>query len=407
MRFSILTQYYPPEIGAPQRRLSELATRMAKRGWDVDVLTALPSYPKGAIFPGYQRRLVMQETLGDVDVVRSFVYPSQSAAIVPRLANYFSFVASSALVGTAKLPRSEYLLVESPPLFLGMSGLLLAKAKRARLIFNVSDLWPESAVRLGVVRRESAMVRAAEKLEALCYRAAWLVTGQSKTILDDIERRHPRARTYHLSNGCDTETYGERFRTEKARALLLDDAAPDRESFVVVYAGLHGIAQGLEQILDAAARIHDPRVRFVLVGDGPDRKKLIAQAEARGLRNVRFLEPVPAADVAPLLASADAIAVTLKMDIPGAVPSKIYESMASEKPVILAASGEAAEIVRSADAGVVVAPGDVEGFARAVVELAKNPARARALGENGRRAAVAKYDRRQIAEKFMSYLEAN
>src|SRR5213075_1214785 len=160
--------------------------------------------------------------------------------------NYFSFVASSAVVGAAKLKRSDFLMVESPPLFLGMSGIPLALLKRARLIFNVSDLWPESPARLGAVRRDSAVFRVTEQLETLCYRAAWLVTGQSKSILDDINRPHPRVPTFHLSNGCDTTRYGSRFATDAARALLVGDGP--RDAFVVLYAGLHGIAQGLDQI---------------------------------------------------------------------------------------------------------------------------------------------------------------
>ena len=150
MRIGILTQYYPPEMGAPQARLSHLAGRFLQQGHQVVVLTAMPNYPHGHIFPGYGG-FVRREDREGVSVIRCWLYPAQSARLVPRLASYFSFVLSSLLFGLFMLRRLDYLMTESPPLFLGVSGWLLALRTRARWIFNVSDLWPESAVHLGVV----------------------------------------------------------------------------------------------------------------------------------------------------------------------------------------------------------------------------------------------------------------
>src|SRR5215471_1593192 len=141
MRLTLLTQYYPPETGAPQARLSELASHFIRRGHSVTVLTAMPNYPKGKIYPGYRTPLKKEQLLG-VNVIRSFIYPTQRANFVRRMANYLSFTLSSAIVGSFLLRRTDYLLVESPPLFLGLSAAWLSVLKRARLIFNVSDLWP-------------------------------------------------------------------------------------------------------------------------------------------------------------------------------------------------------------------------------------------------------------------------
>jgi len=168
MKLTILTQYYPPELGAPQRRLSELSQRMIDAGHDVTVLTAMPNYPKGKIFEGYGG-LSQRDEIDGVEIIRSFIYPTQKASMVHRLSNYFSFVVSSAVVGTARMPKTDYLMVESPPLFLGMSAVWLNTIKRSQLIFNVSDLWPESAVRLGVVREGSRTHQLATWLEAFLY----------------------------------------------------------------------------------------------------------------------------------------------------------------------------------------------------------------------------------------------
>ena len=179
MNLTLLTQYYPPEIGAPQARLSELAAHFVRRGHCVTVLTAMPNYPTGKIYPGYGGVLRRQQQAG-VNVIRTFIYPTQRATFVRRMTNYLSFTLSSVITGSILLRRADYLMVESPPIFLGLSGTWLSRLKHARLIFNVSDLWPESAVRLGVLQAQGLSFRVSAWLENFCYRHAWLITGQCK-----------------------------------------------------------------------------------------------------------------------------------------------------------------------------------------------------------------------------------
>lgn len=401
MHFVIHTQYYPPEVGAPQTRLSELAQRMVARGHRVTVLTAMPNYPTGKIHRGYSG-LVRREKRGGVRVLRTFIYPTQKADFLHRLSNYFSFVFSSAIFGALLLPSCDYLLTESPPLFLGPAGALLAKLKGARFIFNVSDLWPESAVQLDLLRRGSKLHRLAEKIEAFCYARAWLVTGQSKSILQDIEKRFPSQRTFHLSNGADTKRFAPQLRSEYSRAQLAPKENANRP--LALYAGLHGLAQGLEQILDAAEKLGET-CDFVLIGDGPQKAALQEQAARQNLSNVTFLPSRPSREIPPLVASADIVLITLKSLITGAVPSKLYEAMASGVPVVLAASGEAADIVREGEAGLVVAPGDTVGLRAAIQTLADDADLRQRLGENGRRVATQHFDRDQIAARFIDFLE--
>lgn len=398
MHLAILTQYYPPEIGAPQRRLSELAQRIQARGHRVTVLTAMPNYPTGKIHRGY-KGLLRWELLDKIEVVRTFIYPTQKASFLHRLTNYFSFVLSSLLLGTFALDKPDYLLVESPPLFLGISALWLSKIKGARLIFNVSDLWPESAARLGLLSKTSLAYRISQKLEALCYQRAWLITGQSHSILGDIQKRFPDRHTYHLSNGVDTAKFGKEQRTLEARSRLSDS-----EKLVVFYAGLHGLAQGLDQIIEAARALKtEPRIQFVLMGDGPEKNSLIEQANL--LPNISFLDPRPGNEIPAFLASADIVLVPLKMYIPGAVPSKLYEAMASGRPVITVATGEPADIVEQHNTGIAVAPGDITSLVEAVKRLAVDADLRAELGLRGRSAAERYFNRDTIAAEFIQYLE--
>jgi glycosyltransferase involved in cell wall biosynthesis len=400
VKFAILTQYYPPEIGAPQARLSGLAKQLVAAGHQVTVLTAMPNYPAGKIQDGYGG-LLRRESLGGIDVIRTLIYPTQKANIIPRLTNYLSFVGSACVFGSFLLEKPDYLLVESPPLFLGLAGIWLSWLKRTRMIFNVSDLWPESAVRLGVLDRGTLAYRLSEQLESFCYRNAWLVTGQSRGILSDISRRFPTSATYHLSNGVDIEMFNV-----GPREMNLE-AAKTSSSLITMYAGLHGLAQGLDQVLKAASELATEPFQFVLVGDGPEKCALMKEANKEGLRNVRFCDARPAHEIPSILASADVLLVMLKTYIPGAVPSKLYEAMASGKPLVLVGKGEAAKIVRESEAGIVIEPGDSGGFADALRTLRKNPELRRRMGGNGRQAAEENFDRQKIIQRFIEHLEVS
>ena len=401
MNLVILTQYYPPEIGAPQARLSELAAQFVERGHKVTVLTAMPNYPEGRIHEGYGG-LMRRESQDGVDVIRTFIYPTQKADFVRRLTNYFSFAFSSALIGSFRLPRADYLLVESPPLFLGISAFWLSRLKKSRMIFNVSDLWPESAARLGVLDPQSLAYRLSERLEAFFYRHAWLTTGQSKTILSSIVGRFPSCPVFHLSNGVDSQKFSPELRPDSASTEFRTNG-----EMIAMYAGLHGLAQGLDQILAAADILRNDGVRFVLVGDGPEKKLLVEQAQRQVLANVRFLDPRTAPEMPSLLAASDVALVTLKTYIPGAVPSKLYEAMATGRALVLVAKGEAADIVTENQAGITVEPGDIDGLAEALRRLRAEPELRRKLGQNGRRAAEEIFDRRKVIARFVDHLEAD
>ena len=399
MNLVILSQYYPPEVGAPQTRLSELARLMVQKGDSVSVLTAMPNYPTGRIHAGYGG-LFKTEWLNGVKIVRTFIYPTQKTDFVRRLANYFSFVITSAVIGTFLLKPADVLLVESPPLFLGLSAVWLSLVKRAHLIFNVSDLWPESAVQLGVVRRNSLFHRVSSWLESFCYRRAWLVTGQSRSIINDIRQRFPDTQTYHLSNGVDTNRFHVSGNGQARRDSNL------KGDCVVMYAGLHGLAQGLSQVLMAAEDlVEERRFKFVLIGDGPEKNMLMGQAAMRGLTNVEFQDPRRSEEIPSLIAGCDIVLVPLTSYLLGAVPSKLYEAMASGRPVILVASGEASQLVNEHQAGITVEPGDITGLVQALKTLLAQPQLRRTLGENGRRAAEQHFDRETIVSRFREFLE--
>jgi len=333
-------------------------------------------------------------------VHRCWILPSNKASLVARLASYLSFAFSSLLTGIARTGPADVVLTESPPLFVACAGLLIARWKGAKWIMNVSDLWPESAKDIGLLAERSLSYRALGFMAGFLYRRAWVVTGQSPGIVEGVARRTPEATTYHLSNGVDTARFARAMADPEVRRRYLADS-----ELGFVYAGLHGLFQGLDQILHVAGKTSDLPVRFLLFGDGPVKGELQAAATASGLKNVALHPALPHGEMASLLASMDVSVVTLKTDIGGAVPSKIYEAMACGLPVLLVAGGEGAEIVRNGGSGIAVSPGDILGFEAAVRRLAADAALRRQMGDAGQALVCAHYDRTTIAASFVNELE--
>jgi len=291
------------------------------------------------------------------------------------------------------------LITETPPLFLGITGWLLSKLRRARWILNVSDLWPDSAKYIGMLSEGDFSYKVLQKLAHSLYAQAWLVTGQSREIIDEIQKQTPSSRVHHLSNGVDASTFHPGNRRQEVRRKYIKDGEVG-----VVYAGLHGLFQGLEQILLAANHLKGEGVRFLLFGDGPEKEALIKKRRELQLNNVTFLPPLPHEQVSSILASMDVAIVPLKAAIRGAVPSKIYEAMACGIPILLVANGEASQIVRQTKAGVAVEPGQIDDLVLTIREMIQQPDRRRAMGQFGRWAAENLFSRTKIAEKFEAIL---
>lgn len=400
MRILILTQYYPPEVGAPQNRLSDLAKRLAEFGHVVTVLTALPNYPKGEIYEGYRGYVVMEEWAKGVRVIRAWIYTTKGRSFIKRLMNYFSFVLSSLAVGMWKVGRQDIVIVESPPLFLGLSGFFLSRLKRARLVFNVSDLWPESAVAMGFLRNKF-IIDLSKWLEEFLYRHSHLITGQTQGIVDSIQSRFPNKSVSLITNGVDVESFGP----------LLEDHEKEKKKgefgvegkFIVGYAGLHGFAQGLETIIQVAQILVEYEdIRFVFFGDGPEKEKLVQLASQVRLTNVHFYPPQPVSCMPKIISVFDVALVPLKrLELfKGALPSKMFEAMAAAVPLITSVNGEARTLVDKAQAGLYVEPEDPKAMADAILQLYKNPSCRRTLGQNGRQYVAEHYDRQKIARKF-------
>ncbi len=400
MRILMVSQYYPPETGAPQNRLSDLAGRLSRSGHEVTVLTALPNYPRGEIFGEYRGRVLVEERSGKIKIVRTWIYATKQKTFLRRLLNYFSFVASSFALGLWKVGPADVVLVESPPLFLGISGYLLSLCKKAKLVFNVSDLWPESAIAMGVVTNPW-MIRGSRWLEEFLYRHSALITGQTQGIVDNIRSRFGDKQVALITNGVDVKAFFLGAEAERKRVIRREFGFQDK--FVIGYAGLHGLAQGLETVLQTANLLRaQEELLFVFFGDGPEKEKLLRLAKQLNLINVRFFPSQPTTRMPEIIQAFDLALVPLKrLELfKGALPSKMFEAMAAAVPVIVTAEGEARELLSKAQAGISVEAENPEAMARAVLQIFRDEEQLKTFGRHGRQYVMEHYDREKIAREF-------
>jgi len=404
LKLLILTQYFPPEVGAPQNRLFELAIRLVKQNVEVTILTAMPNYPQMEIYEAYKTKSYCYEELQGLKIHRSAIYVSKSKSIINRLRNYFSFVLSSIRTSSKLESQYDFLMCESPPLFLGYSAMYLARKKKAKLIFNVSDLWPESAEKLGVVTN-SSLLKLAYNLEAKLYKKAILVTGQTQGICANITERFPEVKTYWLPNGVDLDYYNPSAITRGAWRTKHNFKPTD---IIFLYAGIIGIAQGLEIILNAATNFNSKaNAKFVLLGSGPEKEKLLALKNNLKLENVIFLETVSKAEMPSVLKDIDAAIIPLKkLDIfKGAIPSKIFENLAMEVPMLLGVDGEAKSLfIENGKCGLYFEPENMSELTKCIDFVINNPAETKQLGLNGRSYVNQNFNRTIIAEKLLKTL---
>lgn len=386
-----VTPYYPPEKGAAQVRISETAMYLVNRGYKVTVLTTVPNYPSGIIPVEYRGRVIQQEIRDGVHIVRVWSYVSPNKGFLRRILAQLSFACLAPILGWKDVGHPDVIIVESPPLFNAIAGRILARYKHCPFIFTVADIWPESAIQLGVLRNRM-LIRLAEWLEWSTYQRAnlvWVVTEGIRNIL--IQRGLSPERIFLLTNGVDTTRFHPLPRAQARAELGWDDR------FTILYVGTHGLTHGLITVLDAAEQIRDSDdIRFVLVGDGAEKADLVAEAQKRCLQNVTFLDPLPYDQVPQLLAAADVCLVqTRKVPLfQGMLPVKMYEAMACARPILLAVDGEARRLAeQKAGAAIYVEPENATALVSAIFHLREHPDLLETLGQRGRAFVEARFGR--------------
>jgi len=399
-RWIVLTQYYPPEIGAPQIRLQAMVRELSRKGIQVEVITALPNYPAGKIFDAYKGKWRMKEDVSGIPVRRTWVYAATGKSAVIRLANYFSFT-FTAMISALFGPRPDVLFVESQPLSLGVVAVMMKWLRGARYIYNVPDLQVDVARQLGFMRN-NALLRIAFAMENFFLRNSWKVSTVTHGFIEHFQSRGlPRSQITFLPNGADSN-----FLKPMPPSGELLDRWELRGKKVFLYVGTHAFYHGLETLIDAATILRDRQdIAFLMIGDGPERERLRQICTERGLANVIFGKS-PYHEMDRLYSIAYASVATLrKMEVAKTMRlSKIFPSLSCSVPVIYAGEGEAAELLRDHKCGILVPPESPELLSQSIVALADDPATRDRFGQTGRALVEKEYSWSEITKRWLEEL---
>jgi glycosyltransferase involved in cell wall biosynthesis len=369
----------------------------------VTVVTCAPNHPQGRVYEGYRNRIYQQETKDGINIVRVWTFVTANEGFFKRTLNYISYMCSACIVSLF-LPKADIVLSTSPQFFNGLAGYFVSKLRKIPWVLEIRDLWPESIVAVGAIKSPT-IITLLEWIERFAYQKADRivpVTDSFKTYM--LGKGIDAGKVDVVKNGVDLAQYAP---LDGASALAEELGVKGK--FVVSYFGTHGMAHHLETIFHAAHRLSGSQnIVFLMVGDGAERQVLVRMRAEMALDNVMMLDQQPKSRMREFWALSDVSLVLLKKSdlFKTVIPSKIFESLAMAKPIILGVEGESADLLRAAKAGICIEPEQADELAARVFELFQNPERCQQLGRNGRRYVMEHFDRIVLARKLASVLEA-
>lgn len=405
MNILFLSHYFPPEVNAPASRIFEHCRLWAHQGHKVTVVTCVPNHPRGLPFAGYKNRLLQREQIEGIDVIRIWTFLSANEGFLLRTLNYVSFMVMAILL-SPWFGRAQVVVSTSPQFFNGLAGYVVAALKRARWVLEIRDLWPESIVAVGALS-DRRVIKLLEAIEEFAYRKADRIVVVTQAFKKQIANKlgGSAEKITVIRNGANLQLF------------TLDHAEPEkilpaveaiRHKCVVSYVGTHGMAHGLDKVIEAAEQLRmRSDIHFLFAGDGAEREKLMALAKEKQLENCTFLGQLPK-QMMPYLWSVSSISLVVlrkNKTFESVIPSKIFECMAMGKPMILGVEGEAATIVQQANAGICIEPENIQRMVDAIVLLADDPSLRQGMGHDAAIYVRENFDREKLALKMLAVLE--
>lgn len=401
MHILFLTHYFPPEVNAPASRTYENAKRWVRAGHQVTVITCAPNHPNGVLYPGYENKWRQWGEKDGVRVLRVKTYLSANKGVGNRSLNYFSYLLSAAAF-CRKVKGVDIVVSTSPQFFCGLSGYFVSRRHGCPWVVEIRDLWPESMHAVGAVRGRG-LIGLLERVELFLYQKPdhiVALTGAFKRHM--VGKGIPAGKIDVVTNGADLQQFSPRPKMNGFR-----ERHGLNGKFVAAYVGTHGMAHALGTVLEAARRLEaHPEIHFLLVGDGAERENLLKRKEELGLKNVLMLPQQTKEQVPEILAASDVCMVLLRRTelFKTVIPSKIFEAMAMERPIILGVEGEARAIVEASGGGVFIEPENEGQLAETVLKMSREPAWAESLGRAGGEFVRAHYSRDRLAADYLEVL---
>ena len=401
MKILFLSHYFPPEVNAPSHRTFEHCKEWAAAGHEVHVVTCVPSHPRGLPFPGYRKCWYQKETISKVEVHRVWTLLAPNEGKFRRLLNYLSFV-PTAVLRSLRLGRADVIIATSPQFFCAVAGWVASLLKRTPWVFEVRDLWPESARAVGAVGAAS-VIGLAERLEIKMYGSARAVACRARPFIVNIAARGiGREKLWYVPNGMELAFWEAGSRAQARKSLGLEGR------LVVSYVGTVGMAHGLGTLVEAAEllAVRRPEALFVVAGDGADRCHVQKLVEEKGLHNIIFTGLVSRERARDILLASDVSLVLLRKSplFETVIPSKLLEAFAAGCPAVVGVSGEAKRLVLEAGGGIPVEPENAEAVAAAIDQLATKPDMRTAMGAAAREYVHREFDRRTWATRYVDLI---
>ncbi|MBC3758484.1 glycosyltransferase family 4 protein [Hyunsoonleella sp. SJ7] len=398
MKILFLTDNFPPEVNAPATRTYEHCKEWVKEGVEVTIITCAPNFPEGKVFGGYKNKLFQKEEIDGINVVRVWSYISANKGFVKRILDYVSFMVSSFIAGL--FIKSDLIVATSPQFFTAISGRWLSFWKRKYWIMEVRDLWPESIKAVGAMK-DTPAIKFFEYLERRMYKSAHKIVVVTDTFKVQLTQRHniETSKVMVVKNGMNLQL----FKPQEKPKELLERLNLDGK-FVIGYIGTHGMAHALDFILKSASKISNQQIHFLFIGSGAKKEELELLKSELKLNNVSMIGLVPKNEIKDYISILDVSLVNLKKSdtFKSVIPSKIFESVAMHKPILLGVEGESKKLVLEYKIGEVFEPENESDFLDKVHLMLNQPKDYR----EGFHRLKEDFDRKKLAFKMLDFLKA-
>lgn len=395
MRILFVTQWYKP-IQAPVKRMVRIAECLAHAGHEVTVLTGMPSYPTGILPPKYRGKLWTKEKDGQVEIIRTYEYPTANQGVFKRLINNISF-AFSASIASLILPPADIVIVSSPSFLSGIAGLLATNLKKGDFIFDVRDLWPDSAAALGLMKKDRRLFRILKLLEKYYYQKAKKILVTTEKIKKQlISENVPAAKIVTLLNSADTTLF-------RPMTVSRKNFGFEKKDFIITFVGNHSRAYDLYTVIESAKILQKySEIKFLFVGEGEEKNNLVREVAKKKIQNVIFLPGQNTPTIIKILNFSDVTLISLIniKNFQEAIPAKTSEYAACGKPIIASIGGGLKKYLEDYQAGLIYPAGNARALAKEILKLYHQPKLKQKMGENARRLALDIFSDRIFAKKL-------
>ena len=405
MKILFITDNFPPERNAPAKRTFEHTKEWIKSGHDVTIITGAPNFPKGIVFNGYKNKIYQTEIINKIHVKRVWTFIAQNKGFMFRILDYISFMFSSFICGLFT-KKHDVVIATSPQFFTAISGYLISLFKRADYVLEIRDLWPESIVTVGAIKESSFIIRILYKISLFLYKKAKIIVCVTNSFKDDLINKgiEPR-KIIVIKNGFNIESI---ISPTKTIDQIENEYKLNRNDFIISFIGTIGMAHGLNVIIEASKKVNN-NIKFLIVGDGAKRDELKKISIDENLKNILFISSVPWQEIINLnqIISANLVHLINEPLFKKVIPSKIFESMALKKPIIMGVLGEANEIIKDARCGITIVPEDSDSLCNAINQLYKKPDLINKLSKNGYDYVLKNYNRDKLANEMIEFIRIN